>query len=318
MLDVELVGESLALRAFAGARRTEDQDLRVHARRFDTAPLCSVVLAVRRDRPRRVGGFTAEPGGPADRDERVRRTVATYERVANTYASVHGDDRESVADIVDRFVAALGERTDGTAHADEGPADAGDEATHAVEAGTHAGENARPWVLDVGCGPGWESATFAEAGVRPVPFDLTRSFLDQARERVPEAPPVRGDMRELAFADGAFDGLWACASLLHVPEAEVPATLAEFERALADGGVVCCSLKTTASDGGDGKGDGNGTASDDGGVGRSPYDDDRRHFERYDPERVRDLFAEAGFRAVDAETGSAANDSWVAVLARAE
>jgi len=212
-------------------------------------------------------------------DDRVRRTVETYERVADTYADSH-DDRSVVADIVERFLAAVAD------------VDRGDRGT--------GGE--RPRVLDVGCGPGWESATFADAGLDPVPFDLTPSFLDQARERVPRAPPVRGDMRALPFADDTFDGLWACASLLHVPESAVRSTLAEFERVLADGGVVCCSLKTD----GDGAGD----------TDTSPYDDDRRHFERYDPERARQLFETAGFSVRDATTGESEHDAWVVVTAR--
>ncbi|MFC7194448.1 class I SAM-dependent methyltransferase [Halosimplex aquaticum] len=145
--------------------------------------------------------------------------------------------------------------------------------------------------------PGWESAAFAEAGFDPVSFDLTLSFLDQTRERVPGATVVRGDMRALPFADDGFDGLWACASLLHVPEAEVPATLDDFERVLRDGGVVLVSLKRS-----------------DAPVDRdreSPYDADERHFERYDPETVTELFTDAGFTVRDV----GAEGDWVAVCA---
>ncbi|QLH83197.1 class I SAM-dependent methyltransferase [Halosimplex pelagicum] len=234
-------------------------------------------------------------------DERVRRTVETYERVADDYADRHGD-RSVVADIVEEFVTAV----------DATGADRGTRGDEAESAET-------PRVLDVGCGPGWESAAFAGAGFDTVSFDLTRSFLDRARERVADATPVRGDMRALPFADDRFDGLWACASLLHVPEREVPATLAEFERVLAPRGVTLVSLKAA---GGSGEG-----------VDRSPYDDDRRHFERYDPDRARDLFETAGFEVVsvstgggdtdtdgtDADTegdGTGTEDDWVAVTAR--
>ncbi|WP_459192265.1 class I SAM-dependent methyltransferase [Halosimplex sp. J119] len=209
-------------------------------------------------------------------DERVRRTVETYERVAEQYARLH-DDRAVVADLVEQFVTAVDER-DGR----------GDDQT----------DRERPRVLDVGCGPGWESEAFAEAGFAAVSFDLTRRFLEQARDRVPDGTVARGDMRALPFADDAFDGLWACASLLHVPEAEVPPTVAAFERVLADGGVALVSLKR--SDGDDGRDE-------------SPYDDDRRHFERYDAETVTDLFSDAGFAVRNVDT----NDGWVAVCATA-
>ena len=204
-------------------------------------------------------------------DERVRRTVETYERIAETYANIHGD-REQVAALVEQFTAAVDEESaDALAHP--------------------------PRVLDVGCGPGWESASFAEVGFDVVSFDLTRSFLDETRERVPDASVVRGDMRALPFADDSFDGLWACASLLHVPEPEVPSTLADFERVLVDGGVVLVSMKRAGGD--------------DGGIEETPYDTDERHFERYEPETLTRLFTEAGFTVRDRE----ADENWVTVCA---
>ncbi|WP_415381443.1 class I SAM-dependent methyltransferase [Halosimplex sp. TS25] len=224
-------------------------------------------------------------------DERVRRTVETYERVADTYADLHGD-RDVVAEIVERFVTAVG-GPNGTDPNGTDPNGADRSGTD--RSGTEV--SGRPRVLDVGCGPGWESAAFAEAGFDAVPFDLTERFLEQTRERLPDASVVRGDMRALPFADDAFDGLWACASLLHVPESEVPATLTDFERVLADDGVVLVSLKRT-----------NAPADPD---RESPYDSDERHFERYEPETVTDLFEDAGFAVRSVDT----NDGWVAVSA---
>jgi ubiquinone/menaquinone biosynthesis C-methylase UbiE len=229
-------------------------------------------------------------------DERVRRTVETYERVADTYEEIHGD-RSVVADIVAEFVTAV-DRAETRTRADG------------------ADSTPPPRVLDVGCGPGWESAAFAGTGFDTVPFDLTPSFLGQTRERVPDAAPVRGDMRALPFADDSFDGLWACASLLHVPESEVPGTLAEFERVLADGGVTTVSLKAAGTDDEAAAPAGEGDRT---GVDRSPYGDDRRHFERYDPGRVRELFADAGFEvgSLATDDGDGTGDAWVAVTARA-
>jgi SAM-dependent methyltransferase len=198
-------------------------------------------------------------------DERVRRTLDTYEANAGQYATIH-DDRDVIADQVGEFLDALGESS--------------------------------RRVLDVGCGPGWESATFAEAGHEVVPFDLTPEFLDRTRERAPDSHVVRGDMRRLPFADDTFDGLWACASLLHVPQDHVGSALAGFERVLRPGGVVLASVQRP------------GGRSD----GTSPYDDDRRYFELYEPAATETLFADAGF--VDVDVRASPDDPWIEIVAR--
>ncbi|WP_462330101.1 class I SAM-dependent methyltransferase [Thiohalocapsa halophila] len=41
----------------------------------------------------------------------------------------------------------------------------------------------------------------------------------------------------------AFDGIWACASLLHVPAAELPDAMQRLCRALKPGGVIYASFK---------------------------------------------------------------------------
>jgi ubiquinone/menaquinone biosynthesis C-methylase UbiE len=59
---------------------------------------------------------------------------------------------------------------------------------------------------------------------------------------------VLGDARESAFADGAFDAIWACASLLHVPKPDVSNALAEAYRILKPGGVLFTSMQEGRAD----------------------------------------------------------------------
>ncbi|MFC6731750.1 MULTISPECIES: trans-aconitate 2-methyltransferase [unclassified Haladaptatus] len=66
-------------------------------------------------------------------------------------------------------------------------------------------------IADVGCGPGFESTTFAAAGHDMVGVDLTPDFLHAARADVPNAEFTRMDMRTLGLASDSLDGLWACA-----------------------------------------------------------------------------------------------------------
>ena len=54
-------------------------------------------------------------------------------------------------------------------------------------------------------------------------------------------------MLELSFQDMAFeaefDGIWACASLLHVPSVELPAIIGKLKKALKAGGILFTSFK---------------------------------------------------------------------------
>lgn len=225
--------------------------------------------------------MTGGEDDPADADERLAATAATYETVAGEYERRHRD-RSVVADQVARFCEAVvdGGRVRG---ADcPGPA---------------------PRVLDAGCGPGWETATFAERGFDPVAVDLTRSFPARTAERVPSAAVARADMRALPLATAVVDGVWACASFLHVPRADAPGTLAEFGRVLRPGGALTLSVKR-----------GTGTAVGDG------YGGDERRFTLYEPEELRGLLADVGFAvaALDADDPSGDPDAWVTALARRE
>jgi len=46
----------------------------------------------------------------------------------------------------------------------------------------------------------------------------------------------------------AFDGIWACASLLHVPWVELPATFRRLRRAVVPGGVIYASFQLGKSE----------------------------------------------------------------------
>ena len=62
-------------------------------------------------------------------------------------------------------------------------------------------------VLDLACGAGRHLRELARTGIPAVGLDLSRALLNEARAADPDAKLVRGDMRRLPFADGAFAGL---------------------------------------------------------------------------------------------------------------
>ena len=95
-------------------------------------------------------------------------------------------------------------------------------------------------VLDVGCGPAHDTAGLRELGLRAAGFDRSRGMLAQAHGDV---PLLLGDMRQIPVRSGALDGLWVCASFLHIPKPDAPAVLKEFRRVLRPGGVLFISIK---------------------------------------------------------------------------
>ena len=96
-------------------------------------------------------------------------------------------------------------------------------------------------VLDLGCGSGRDALAFMREG-----FDVTAVDGSEGMCRV--ASGYTGirvrclDFMELDY-EGEFDGVWACASLLHLRPDELPTALSLIRRALVDGGVLCMSFK---------------------------------------------------------------------------
>jgi SAM-dependent methyltransferase len=90
-------------------------------------------------------------------------------------------------------------------------------------------------VLDAGSGPGRDCAYLAELGFRPVALDLSHGMLAEGRRRGLTAPATQADLRWLPFADGSFSGVWASASLLHLPRTDFVPALRELARIIGRG-----------------------------------------------------------------------------------
>ena len=95
-------------------------------------------------------------------------------------------------------------------------------------------------ILDFGCGPGRDLIAFKAAGHDPVGLDGTPSFCEMAR-RHSGCEVWQQNMLSLALPDGAFDGVFANASLFHVPTQELPRVLAELRATLKPAGVLFSS-----------------------------------------------------------------------------
>lgn len=96
-------------------------------------------------------------------------------------------------------------------------------------------------ILDAGCGSGRDARAFAEAGFQVTAFDASAELARLATSHCGFEVAVR--RLENIDEIEAFDGIWCCASLLHVPLAAMPATLDRLWRALRPGGTMYVSFK---------------------------------------------------------------------------
>ncbi len=96
-------------------------------------------------------------------------------------------------------------------------------------------------ILDAGCGSGRDSRAFLDRGFRVTALDASAAMVARASALL-DQPVLHLRFEDLAF-DEAFDGIWACASLLHVPRAEMPTVLDRLARALVPRGVLFASFK---------------------------------------------------------------------------
>ena len=134
-------------------------------------------------------------------------TIAEYDRMAVAY-------RRGTADHdVSQNIAALIEAIEG-------------EAPHAV--------------LDLGCGPGRDLRRFTALGHEAVGLDGSAELVAMARAAT-DCEVLHQDFLALDLPPARFDGVFANASLFHVPSRELPRVLRDLAATLKPGGVLFCS-----------------------------------------------------------------------------
>ena len=104
----------------------------------------------------------------------------------------------------------------------------------------------RGHILDAGCGSGRDSKAFKEMGFRVSAFDASSELAKRAQEHA----GIEVDV--LSFVDfcevNKFDGIWACASLLHLNKVELPQAFEHLWKGLKPGGTLYVSFKLGESE----------------------------------------------------------------------
>ncbi|RCK76708.1 MAG: Methyltransferase [Candidatus Ozemobacter sibiricus] len=156
----------------------------------------------------------------------------------------------------------------------------------------------RSRVLDLGSGAGRDSLTLAARGFDVVSLDRSMGMLRQHRERGGQTL-IRGDLAWLPFRPASFAGIWACASLLHLPKARILFALHEAHRVLMPEGLLFLSVKA--------------------GTGEFA-DEEGRFWALYQEDELIDLATIAGFRSVEcgrsADLAGRPDVAWINLWAR--
>ena len=140
-------------------------------------------------------------------EETSRRTLEDYERIADHFWEATRD--HDVTQNIDALLSSI---------EGEGP--------HRI--------------LDFGCGPGRDLVAFKELGHVPVGLDGCARFAEMARERS-GCEVLHQDFLSLSLPPRSFDGVFANASLFHVPSAELPRVIALLFAAIRPGGALVAS-----------------------------------------------------------------------------
>lgn len=144
----------------------------------------------------------------------VKQTINAYDKIANQYAKCWSDD-SCMEESINIFVNYLREK--------------------------NKTEMAK--VLDAGCGVGRDFKSLINKGLDVTGIDLSKKMLFRAKKNVPNGKFEIMDLREITYDSSSFDGIWANASLLHVPRKEIGIVLTHFYRILKINGILFISLQ---------------------------------------------------------------------------
>jgi SAM-dependent methyltransferase len=100
----------------------------------------------------------------------------------------------------------------------------------------------RAVLLDLGCGAGQDSRYLTRLGHRVIGLDRTMPLLQFARKRTPSVPLVLADMRSLPIRADSLNGIWAAASLIHLPKRNVTSVLAALQHLVRPEGFFAATF----------------------------------------------------------------------------
>ncbi len=96
-------------------------------------------------------------------------------------------------------------------------------------------------ILDFGCGSGRDTRYFLQKGYNVTALDGSAELCRIAEEKT-RISVIQMDFKDFDKQD-LYDGIWACSSILHLPNQELRNVLIHMEKALHCNGIIYTSFK---------------------------------------------------------------------------
>lgn len=101
--------------------------------------------------------------------------------------------------------------------------------------------NSKGRILDLGCGSGRDLLAFQEMGYQVTGLDATPAFVEMSKQ-VAGCEVWQQSFLSLDLPSNSFDGIFANASLIHVPSAEMVRVLQQLHQTLSKNGILLMSM----------------------------------------------------------------------------
>ncbi|MEM5549529.1 class I SAM-dependent methyltransferase [Pseudoalteromonas neustonica] len=96
-------------------------------------------------------------------------------------------------------------------------------------------------ILDAGCGTGRDTKYFIEQGFNVTAIDASKELVEFATNHIAQ-PVIHKTFMQIDDTN-IYDGIWCCASLLHVPKSELSTVFTKLATALKANGILYVSFK---------------------------------------------------------------------------
>ncbi len=102
-------------------------------------------------------------------------------------------------------------------------------------------------ILDLGSGSGHHALYFQEKGFDPLCIDISEAMIQLCKRK--GLPARVMDMENVSLPEEHYDGIWAYASLLHIPRANLPSVMEKLASLLKPHGILALTVKEGQGEG---------------------------------------------------------------------